>query len=224
MLLWDYKHRKGDNMMNLTEKQIEDLESEIKEIIDYLLINQLISGKKKKANYIYEDKIFNQDIYDPEEVFQVTQEIAKNSNDINVLRLLLKSKNITIRHQIAYNPSIFNDLTFVDELLNNDKHMTFCVYNNPSLPDVFIENKIQYIRETYTDLPSTFFDLLFKKDIKGDYINIRIGSLGKVEELVARLTEKYVLYKNSLDAIKTHLTRLKLDELAMNDLINILTS
>jgi hypothetical protein len=175
----------------LSEKELQLLQADVPEIIEYLINNKLISGKKKTTKYVFEDQIYETEVYNPYEVIKISQKLAFESEDSSVLKLLLKTKNALVLHSIPYNKNIFKEVEILKFCLESDKDLIFDLYCNPHLPDYLIEDRIEYIKKTYQALPTSLYDKLFYKDSNNIFINLFIGLFGKLERELKRLNTEY---------------------------------
>ena len=171
----------------LSEKELELLQPDVPEIIEYLINNKLISGKKKTIKYVFEDQIYETEVYNPDEVIKISQKLALESEDSNVLKLLLKTKNDEVLHSIPFNKNIFKEVEILKFCLESDKDLIFDLYSNPYLPDYLIEDRIEYIKKTYQALPNRLYNKIFYKDSNDIFINLFIGSFGKLERELKHL-------------------------------------
>lgn len=198
------------------------LEADIEEIINYYLTNRLISGEKERVPYVIDNEIHYTYVYNRDSVIKAGIKLAAETKDFKVLKMLLKSKIPLVVFQIAYNSVIFENQQFLDLLLNHDLDLTFDIYNNYYLPNHLKEERIDYMRRIYKNIPSAFFDMLFEKH-DNTYVNSFHGRLGIVESEIKRVHQK-------LDDSETYVVvtddflKLNLDESFVQYLCNLINN
>lgn len=196
------------------------LEADIEEIINYYVNNRLISGEKERVPYVMDNDIHYTYVYNRDSVIKAGIKLAAETKDFKVLEMLLKSKNPLVVFQIAYNPVIFENQQFLDLLLNHELDFTFDIYNNDYLPNHLKEERIDYMRRIYKNIPSAFFDRLFEKH-DNTYVNSFHGRLGIVESEIKRVHQKLNDSENYV-VVTDDFLRLHLDESFVQDLCNLI--
>lgn len=198
------------------------LEADIEEIINYYVNNRLISGEKERVPYVIDNEIHYTYVYNRDSVIKAGKKLAAESKDFKVLKMLLKSKIPLVVFQIAYNPVIFENQRFFDLLLNHELDFTFDIYNNSHLPKHLIEERIDFMRKTYKNIPSVFFDRLFEKH-DNTYVNSFRGRLGIVESEIKRVHQKL---NNNINyvVVTDDFLRLNLDESFVQHLCNLINN